>query len=159
MFNFKRKKECLMYSPVNGTTVLIDDVPDKMFATKMLGDGIAFQLDDGNIYSPCNGTLTLVAKTKHAYGFKTENGAEILLHIGLDTVNLNGEGFTVLKPEGSKVKVGDMIAKVDLKFMESKGVNLITPMVLTNGSAYKMSCAESGTAVSSSKDVVMRIES
>lgn len=137
MFSFLKKKPIVLYSPVNGEVMDLKDVPDQVFASKMMGDGVAFKLSEGIVYSPCDGVLQVVANTLHAYGFKSNNGAEILIHVGLDTVNLNGEGFELLVKQGTKVSAGDPIAKVDIEFIQSKGINLITPMVITNGDQFK----------------------
>ena len=158
MFGFKKNKECVLYSPVNGKTISLEEVPDKMFASKMMGDGIAFELNDVNLYAPCDGELTMVAHTFHAYGFKARNGAEILIHVGLDTVNLNGQGFICVKEKGSKVSVGELIAKVDLDFMKEKGINLITPMVITNSADYKFHCIEPNKVVHAKDDKVIYFE-
>ena len=143
-----------LFSPVTGKTIDITAVPDKVFASKMMGDGIAFQFDGDTLYSPCDGELTMVPATLHAYGFKLANGAEVLVHIGLDTVNLNGEGFTCLVKQGSKVKVGDPIVKIDQAFMKSKGIDLTTPMVVTNGGDYSFSVVDTGKDVSAGDMVI-----
>ena len=89
MFGFKKKtKSVELVSPVNGKIICLKDVPDKVFASGMMGPGVAFISSDGKVYSPCDGELVTVFPTKHALGIKTNNGAELLLHFGLDTVNL-----------------------------------------------------------------------
>ena len=99
MFGFKKKiKSVELVSPVNGKMICLKDVPDKVFASEMMGPGVAFISSDGKVYSPCDGELVTVFPTKHALGIKTNNGAELLLHFGLDTVNLEGEGFTLSIP-------------------------------------------------------------
>lgn len=138
MFDFlKKNKDVSLYAPVNGTVISLEQVNDKVFASKMMGDGIAFQFEEDTLYSPCNGEVTMIPKTLHAYGFKLSNGAEVLLHIGLDTVALNGEGFKALVKQGDKVKVGDPIVRIDQAFMKSKNIDLTTPMVITNGNEYQ----------------------
>lgn len=138
MFDFlKKNKDVSLYAPVNGTVISLEQVNDKVFASKMMGDGIAFQFEEDILYSPCNGEITMIPKTLHAYGFKLSNGAEVLIHIGLDTVALNGEGFKALVKQGDKVKVGDPIVKVNQAFMKSKNIDLTTPMVITNGNEYQ----------------------
>ena len=89
MFGFKKKiKSVELVSPVNGKMICLKDVPDKVFASEMMGPGVAFISSDGKVYSPCDGELVTVFPTKHALGIKTNNGVELLLHFGLDTVNL-----------------------------------------------------------------------
>lgn len=151
MFGFGFKKKCTgidkkIYSPVNGKCVSIEEVPDKVFASKMMGEGIGFQAEDDMIYAPCDGVITLVADTKHAIGLKADNGAEILIHIGLDTVQLNGKGFHVMVNQNDKVTRGQALVQIDLPFMNENNINLTTPMVITNSSELKIQ-----TIVSSGK--------
>ena len=122
-----------MVSPVNGTAVLLEEVPDAVFADKILGDGMAVIPTDGKFVSPVDGEITSVADSLHAIGFQTEDGLDVLMHIGLDTVKLNGEGFQVLVKEGEKVKKGDAVAEVDLVLLADKGLNPITPIVICDG--------------------------
>lgn len=127
------EKNMSIVSPVNGTAVLLNQVPDAVFADKILGDGMAVIPSDGKFVSPVDGEVTSVADTLHAIGFHTEDGLDVLVHIGLDTVKLNGEGFQVFVKEGDKVKKGDAIAQVDLKLLADKGLNPITPIVICDG--------------------------
>lgn len=130
-----RKDETVksVFAPLSGQTVALDQVPDPVFAGKALGDGIAIIPAEGKVYSPVNGEVNSVAGTKHAYGFTSEDGVDVLVHVGLETVGLDGEGFTVHVTEGDKVKVGDLIAEVDLEFIKGKGLNTITPVVICDG--------------------------
>ncbi len=130
MLNFL-KKNIDLYAPVVGKAVKLEDVPDKMFAEKLLGDGIAFVFDTDVIYAPCDGEIIMIAATKHALGIRAANHAEIMIHIGLETVNFNGEGFTPLVKDGDKVKRGQGLIKIDRAFFEEHNANLITPMVVT----------------------------
>lgn len=120
-------------APLTGEIVPLDQVPDPVFSEKALGDGIAILPEDGKVYSPVNGVVATVAATKHAFGFQSEDGLDILVHVGLETVGLNGEGFTVHKQEGDQVKVGDLVAEADLDFLKSKNLNLITPVLICDG--------------------------
>ena len=99
----------------------------------MMGDGIAIIPSEGKIYSPVDGEITMIAATKHAYGIKADNGLELLIHFGLETVALNGEGFTVHVQAGDKIKAGTLIAEVDFSFMQQKNINLITPFIICGG--------------------------
>ena len=116
----------------NGKVVPIEEVPDPVFSQKMLGDGVAIIPEEGKIYSPVNGTIVSLIPSKHAYGIQADEGAEVLIHIGLDTVALNGEGFKCCVEDGQKVKTGDLLAEVDLAFVKEKGYNTITPILITN---------------------------
>jgi len=121
-------------SPLNGTAVSLDNVPDPVFSDRVLGDGCAVIPVDGKIYSPVNGKISSVAETKHAYGIASEDGFEILVHFGLETVALLGEGFISHVKEGDEVRTGDLIADVDIGLLKEKGINLITPVLICDGS-------------------------
>lgn len=137
MFGFlKKNKDNNLYAPVTGEMIAIENVPDQMFAEKMMGDGVGFKFDGNTVYSPCDGEITMIANTLHAVGIKAANGAEILIHIGLDTVQLNGQGFKVITKAGSKVKKGTPIIEVDQEFMKKNNINLTTPMVITNSDEF-----------------------
>ena len=138
MFNFFKKNEMKnakktaeIYSIVEGQMISIEDVPDNMFANRLLGDGVAFDFATDTIYAPCEGEVLMIAETKHAIGIKTVNNAEILIHIGMDTVNCGGEGFTLLVKEGQRVKPRQAIVKVDRQFFDKQGISLLTPMIVT----------------------------
>ncbi len=132
MFNFfKEKNKNTIFSPVEGKCISITSVPDEMFAEKIMGDGIAFIFDGDTIHSPCNGKIVSIARTKHALGIKADNGIEILIHIGLDTVELNGKGFELWVSENSRVKAGQPLIKIDRNIMKENEINLVTPMVIT----------------------------
>ncbi|MEG0166175.1 PTS sugar transporter subunit IIA [Anaerorhabdus sp.] len=127
---FKKKKLSELYAPVIGESLSLDCVPDPVFSSGMMGDGVAFKYEGDTICAPCDGEIVLVANTKHAIGIRA-NGIEILIHVGLDTVNLQGEGFKVLVHVGDKVKQGAQLLKVDRKLMDDHHINLITPMIIT----------------------------
>lgn len=132
MFEFLRKKKIYeLYSPVIGRSIRLDEVKDKVFSSKMMGDGLAFKLEKNIIYSPCDAKVKLIPSTKHAIGLEA-NGLDILIHIGLDTVNLNGEGFKQLVSVGDAIKQGDPLLKIDLEFMKQKNIDLTTPMIITS---------------------------
>ena len=144
MFEFLRKKvKCEIYSPVKGQSISLDQVQDQVFAKKMMGEGIAFFLEGNTVYAPCNGEIILVASTKHALGIKTENGAEILIHIGLDTVNLNGKGFEVLVKTHDRVQIHTPVIRINRTFMEEKNINLTVPMVVTNSQNFEIQLKDS----------------
>ena len=141
-------------APLSGEIVALEKVPDPVFSEKIVGDGIAILPENGKIYSPVNGKLVSVAATKHAFGFQSEEGLEILIHFGLETVGLNGEGFTIHKQEGSDVKVGDFIAEVDIDFIKSKNLPTITPVLICAGLDDKAIETASGK-VEATKDAVL----
>ncbi|MFC5712478.1 glucose-specific PTS transporter subunit IIBC [Thalassorhabdus alkalitolerans] len=121
-----------LFSPASGEILDISEVPDEVFAGKMMGDGFAINPSENIFVSPVDGTIINVFPTKHAIGIKSENGLEILLHIGIDTVNMKGEGFEVFVEEGEKVKAGQPLVKADLDLIERKAKSAITPLVFTN---------------------------
>ena len=145
-------------APLSGEIVALEKVPDPVFAEKIVGDGIAIQPENGKIYSPVNGKLVSVAATKHAFGFQTDDGLEMLIHFGLETVGLNGEGFTVHKQEGSDVKVGDLIAEADIDFIKGKNLPTITPVLICAGLDGKKMETASGK-VEATKDPVLFVTS
>jgi PTS system glucose-specific IIA component len=126
-------KEETVYSPIDGQVVALGDVPDPVFSQKMMGDGIAVSPENGYIVSPVEGEIIQLFHTKHAVGIRSLSGLEFLLHIGLDTVELNGEGFEAHVKEGDKVKVGDPLITFDLELISEKAPSAITPIVITNG--------------------------
>ncbi len=131
-FNKKQKADLKLVAAATGVAIDLSKVPDPVFAQKMAGDGIAIDLTGDTIVAPADGTLTLVFKTKHAFALTLDNGIELLVHIGIDTVSLNGEGFEQLVPEGNVVKAGTPIIKIDKDFILEKGLSLITPVLVTN---------------------------
>lgn len=121
-----------LLSPLIGKLVPMKDVPDPTFAEEMLGPGVAIIPSEGKLFAPADGTVTLVFDTLHAVAIKTSNGAELLFHLGLDTVKENGAGFEAHVSVGDEVKTGDVLLSFDKEGLEAKGYNLITPMILTN---------------------------
>ena len=117
-------------SPLTGKAVSLSEVPDPVFAEKVIGDGIAIIPEDGKIVSPVDGEISSIAETGHAYGFTADNGLEVLVHVGLETVSLKGECFKVYAKAGDKVKAGDLIAEVDLNLLKEKGLNSISPVLI-----------------------------
>ncbi|MEJ8554778.1 glucose-specific PTS transporter subunit IIBC [Tepidibacter sp. Z1-5] len=125
-------KKLNFVAPLNGKVLDITDVPDKVFSQKIMGDGFAIEPINGDVVSPVDGVITTFFKTKHAIGFTADNGQEVLVHFGIDTVNLNGQGFEALAKEGDKVKAGQLILKVDLENVKKSVPSIITPIVFTN---------------------------
>lgn len=132
MFNlFKSKIDKNVYAPVNGKCIDITEVNDIGFASQLMGDGIAIIPDSSVVVAPCDGTLQMIFRTGHAFGMKADNGFEILIHIGIDTVNLEGKGFTVLKKVNQTVKKGEPIIEFDLNTMKEEYDTTII-LVVTN---------------------------
>ena len=158
MSSTKEKNKVLsVIAPLSGKVVALEQVPDPVFAEKALGEGAAIIPESGKIYSPVDGEVASVAATQHAFGFSSTDGLDVLVHVGLETVALNGEGFTVHVKEGDKVKAGDLVAEVDLKFLESKNLNPITPVIICDG-MDEMSMSIAGGTVSAGKDAVITLK-
>lgn len=126
-------KEISVFAPISGKLLTLEEVPDPVFSQKMMGDGIAIEPSEGKVVSPIEGEVLQVFPTKHAIGLKAQNGAEILIHIGLETVSMQGEGFETHITEGSKVKVGDLLVTFDLNLVKEKAKSIISPVIITNG--------------------------
>ncbi|MBM7553836.1 glucose-specific PTS transporter subunit IIBC [Thalassobacillus pellis] len=119
-------------SPLQGEILPLKEVPDQVFSGKMMGDGFAIKPTDGKVVSPVNGKILNVFPTKHAIGIQAENGMEILIHIGIDTVKLKGEGFESLIEEGEEVKQGQTLMNVNLEYINEHATSTITPIIFTN---------------------------
>lgn len=126
-----------LVAPVDGKSLPLSETPDPVFAQKMAGDGLAMEPTGDIIVAPADGELTLVFNTKHAFAITADNGVELLVHIGIETVSLNGEGFEQLAEQGTRVKAGDPIIKIDREFIKSKGLPLTTPVLITNPDILK----------------------
>lgn len=128
-----------MYAFATGVSVDLKDVQDEVFSQKMMGEGIAIKPSEGKIYSPCDGTIVVVMKeSKHAVGIKTKDGVESLIHVGIDTVTLNGEGFELHCEEGKAVKKGDLLISFDRNFIKEKGLDDITMLIISNANDNKI---------------------
>ena len=118
-------------SPITGTAMELSKVPDKAFAEKMLGDGVAVIPTTDMVYAPENGTVLFVAETKHAIGFQTDSGVSLLMHMGIDTVKLEGKGFEALVKSGQKVKKAEPLLKLDLEYLKKNAPFLASPVLCT----------------------------
>ena len=125
----QENQELTFTSPMKGKVLPVTESADEMFASKMLGDGIAVEAADGTVYAPCDGTVSLLFPTKHAVGIKSADGVELLIHVGINTVQLDGEGFEAFVTQGDTVKKGDKLLKADLDFIREKGLNPQTMMI------------------------------
>lgn len=142
MLNPFKKKGDPVFSPVAGRIIPLDEVPDPVFAGRSVGDGFAVAPTDGSFRSPADGELVLVAKTLHAFAIRTDAGAELLVHIGIDTVKLKGEGFTGHRKAGERVSRGDLIISCDLAGITAKVPSMATPVILTNGAKFGMTAPD-----------------
>ncbi|MGZ0087420.1 PTS sugar transporter subunit IIA [Caldibacillus thermoamylovorans] len=136
-FGKQPPKEETIVAPLSGTIVPLEDVPDPVFAQKMMGDGIAIDPTDGDVVAPVDGEIIQLFPTKHAIGLRSEAGVELLIHVGIDTVSMNGEGFTAYVKAGDRVKRGERLLSVDVSLVREKAKSAITPIIITNGDALE----------------------
>ncbi|MBQ7476746.1 MAG: PTS glucose transporter subunit IIA, partial [Selenomonadaceae bacterium] len=141
---------------VSGKVIDMSEVPDAMFSQKMMGDGVAIEPDEETIKAPADAEITMVMDdSKHAVGLKFSNGAEMLIHIGIDTVNLKGEGFKLLTKSGAKVKAGDPLVKIDRKVIANAGYKDVVVMAITNSADFPNMKKETGKKVKATEDTVI----
>ncbi|WP_048627105.1 PTS sugar transporter subunit IIA [Listeria ivanovii] len=126
---FKKKRDLSIYSPFEAEIIPLINVPDPVFSQKLMGDGIGFILSKDEIYMPFSGTINQVFPTKHAIGITTDSGIDALLHIGLETVELQGKGFDIHAKPGDKLKSGSLLGFVDLNFIDISGKEIISVLV------------------------------
>lgn len=154
--DLKVKKE-VVASPLTGNVIPLTEVKDEAFSGELLGKGVAVDPTEGNVVAPCNGTVTTLFPTKHAIGIVTENGAELLIHLGLDTVKLEGEHFTAHIAQGDKVKKGQLMVTVDLEAVKAAGYSMVTPIIVTNTPDYLDVVAMSSTSVNKEEELLTLI--
>ena len=130
---FGKKKKNQFVAFMTGQVIGLEKVEDQVFSSKMMGDGYAIEPSDGKVVSPVDGEITVAFPTGHAYGIKTKDGKEILLHLGIDTVELEGKGFTPHVKVGDKVKAGDHIADMDLELIKKENKPLTSMLIFTSG--------------------------
>ena len=140
MFGLFKSKKQMLVSPADGDIVQLEEVPDEVFSAKLAGDGIALMPRSNTFVAPVSGVVSKIFSTNHAFSIRTSSDLEVMVHIGLDTVELNGEGFKALAKEGDKVSVGKPIISADLAFIESKGKPIITPIVVNHDKELTISC-------------------
>ncbi|MDV3053120.1 glucose-specific PTS transporter subunit IIBC [Staphylococcus ureilyticus] len=133
-----------IYAPLKGRTVPLDEVPDQVFSDKLMGDGLAIYPANGEVVAPFDGTVELVFPTKHAIGLKSESGVEVLIHFGLETVGLQGEGFTVHVDSGDTIVKGQSLMTVDLDYIKTHAKSDITPIIVTNSGEHKIKTTHNG---------------
>lgn len=121
----------------DGTAIPLSAVPDEAFSSGMLGDGFAVEPTAGNIYSPVNGHIVGVTDTRHAYTIQSDDGLDVLVHVGIDTVKLDGDGFISLVEPGDAVRAGDIIARADIDKIKGSGLSVITPVLVANHDTLK----------------------
>mmetsp|Transcript_2363 Transcript_2363/g.3289 ORF Transcript_2363/g.3289 Transcript_2363/m.3289 type:complete len:156 (-) Transcript_2363:177-644(-) len=143
-------------APLSGEIVNIEDVPDVVFAEKVVGDGIAIKPTGTKMVAPVNGTIGKIFETNHAFSIESDKGVELFVHFGIDTVELKGEGFKRIAEEGQTVKAGDTIIEFDLALLEEKAKSTLTPVVISNMDEIKELSKLCGT-VSVGETPVLRV--
>ncbi|RWZ58861.1 PTS glucose transporter subunit IIA [Halobacillus fulvus] len=128
----KKSVEEQLVAPINGKVVSLDEVDDPVFSQRMMGDGVAIEPADGKVVSPVSGEIVQIFPTNHAVGIKTKSGVEVLVHIGLETVAMEGEGFEGHVKTGDHVDAGDHLITFDTELVKEKAKSTITPVVITN---------------------------
>jgi len=137
LFSKSAADSVAVFAPLSGRILPITEVPDDVFAGKMLGDGFAIEPTEGRVLAPFDCEVVQVFRTGHAIGLRGPGGLELLIHIGIDTVKMAGEGFSPKVSEGQKLKKGDLVLEFDLALVKSKAKSIITPVVITNMYAVK----------------------
>ena len=158
LFDFLKKKEVgeVIGAPVEGEAVVSAEISDPTFGEELLGKGLAIKPAVGKVYAPADGTIGMVFDTKHAISMTTEGGAELLIHVGLDTVALKGAPFTVHVAADDKVKKGDLIAEFDMDMIKEAGLETITPVIVCNSDEFKTVERFTGKSVKPG-DEIMRL--
>jgi sugar PTS system EIIA component len=144
-----------LFAPLSGTIMKLSKVPDKVFASKMAGEGVAIDSIDDIVVAPADGQLAFILEGNHAFCMKLDNGILIIVHIGIDTVELKGDGFKRLTEAGVRVKVGDPIIKIDRKKVIEKGYSLITPVLITNMNLVSEMSYTSLVKAEAGRDVIL----
>lgn len=141
--------------PITGITKKLSDIEDKGFASGAMGEGFAIEMQDGKVVAPFSGEVMVCFPTGHAYGLKSNDGKEILIHIGMDTVELDGKGFDVKVQAGQKIKQGDVLVNVDIDYVKSQGKSLVTPIVFTDG--RKVELLQENVAVKAGDENIIKL--
>ena len=155
MFGFLKRKVRDIYAPTDGQIVALESVNDEVFSQKMVGDGVAIIPVSGTFTAPIDGTVSKIFSTNHAYSIKSDKDLEVMVHIGLETVVLEGKGFTRIAAEGDSVKAGDIILEVDLAYISAQAKDIITPIIVLEESDVKS--IEKNLSIVKSQDKIMEV--
>jgi glucose-specific phosphotransferase system IIA component len=162
MSKFKKIKNVqpnILYAPTEGKIIPLENVKDPVFAEKMMGEGIAVDPASSEIFAPASGQIVTVFPTLHAIGIKTQEGAEIMLHVGLETVDLKGKGFKAFVKKGQQVHAGQKVLEADFAFIKEKGLDPSVIMVITNSKEFDVEILETSQAVYGNELIRLRKKS
>ncbi len=154
MFGLKKDKKLYISSPMEGEVFPLSQVNDPVFRDKIVGDGVAILPSKGRVLAPADGTIAMLFETKHAVSIKTEQGIELLIHIGLDTVNLKGQFFTAHVSAGDMVKTGDLLVEFDMAGIREAGYELMTPVVICNMTDYSGIVPNTGLVINELEQLI-----
>ena len=146
-----------LQSPLTGNLVKMENVPDQVFSSGALGQGMAVEPTEGKAFAPADAEVTTMFPTGHAIGLLTKKGTEILIHIGMDTVEMEGKGFTVHVAQGDKVKQGQLLIEFDIEAIKAAGHPIITPVIVTNTASYKEIKTVEGTVIKKGDDLISTV--
>lgn len=152
---FKKKANQELAAVADGRCIPIEEVNDPAFAAKALGEGVAIIPEDGTIVAPCDGTLSLITPTLHAFGMECPDGLQLMVHIGIDTVELNGEGFEKLVEAGSKVKKGQPVIRFNPQIMKEKGIDTTTMLIMLNHTDFRIKALHHGKQLRKGADTAI----
>lgn len=155
MFGFLKRKAREIKSPVDGQVVALESVNDEVFSQKLVGDGVAIIPMSNTFTAPIDGTVTKIFPTNHAYSIKSPKDLEVMVHIGLDTVALEGKGFERIANEGDQVKAGDPIIQIDLGYIREHAKDIITPIIISDDSDVKQ--IEKRLNIVKNQDIIMEV--
>lgn len=147
-------KNGVLFAPVVGEVIDLSEVPDEAFSSGVLGKGIAIIPTMGDICAPCDGEITALPSSCHAVGITTADGAEVIIHVGIDTVSMNGEGFKAMVKEGDRVKKGQLLLKANIRLIKARNLSTITPVVITNSDNYEITVVEPGTVTAKNTEII-----
>ena len=158
MFGLGKKKKEIIGAPIEGEVVAISRVNDPTFSQEIVGKGVAIIPMKGRVEAPVNGRIEMVFDTKHAITMKTEEGAELLIHVGIDTVTLKGEGFQAFVEAGQEVKAGQKLLEFDIETIKKAGLDPISPVVVCNPFNYKKILAHTGKIVKMQNEILTLVK-
>ena len=154
MFKFLKKNKIIISAPMSGEVIALDAVPDEAFSSGVLGAGVAIKPSVGRVNAPADAKIDTMFDTKHAVSLVTTDGAEVLIHIGMDTVTLNGKHFTTFKNTGDSVKSKDELIEFDIPAIEAEGLQTVTPIVICNTDDFSEITFTTATQVEAGDDLI-----